>query len=78
MFNHNEPEVWYFMSKQINALKRKNKSKLTIDNIKKSFLKNVGNSGIVAYFFFKRNNFKKEGAAEIVFEYFNKSEFGNI
>ena len=51
IFKYERPSVWYFTSKNGEIL-RKSKKNLNVQTIEDSFLRNVSESGIVAYYIY--------------------------
>lgn len=54
IFKYQQPVFWYFTSKNGEIL-RKSKKKLTIRNIEESFLKHPSDTGIVAYYIYRKS-----------------------
>ena len=57
IFKYKQPTCWYFTSKNGKILK-KTKRKLTIQTIEEQFLKNISDSGIVAYYVYHKKKIK--------------------
>jgi uncharacterized protein YcnI len=51
IFKSHRPAHWYFTSKKTGEIMKKKDESLNYKEIIKEFLKDVGKSGIVAYFF---------------------------
>ena len=54
MYQYESPAFWYFYSKKQKQILRKNKIKLSNENIEKSFLKHQSESGIVALYIYNK------------------------
>ena len=54
LYKYNKPYYWYFTSVIDHKLKKKNHINLNNEHIKKVFLKNVSESGIVCYFIYEK------------------------
>lgn len=69
VFHYSKPSDWFF---SINGkIKRKSKINITIKKIINTFTKNIGKSGIAAYFIHRREN-------SIEYQYFNVDELGKF
>ena len=79
LYKYNKPYYWYFTSVVDHKLKKKNLINLNKDHIKKVFLKNVSESGIVCYFIYeKMNKSSKYESDKPTYEKIMKKIMGNF
>ena len=79
LYKYNKPYYWYFTSVVDHKLKKKNLINLNKDHIKKVFLKNVSESGIVCYFIYeKMNKSSKYESDKPTYETIMKKIMGNF
>ena len=79
LFKYNKPYYWYFTSVVDHKLKKKNLINLNKEHIKKVFLKNVSESGIVCYFIYeKMNKSSKYESDKPTYEKIMKKIMGNL
>lgn len=75
LFKYQKPCYWYFTSKIDGKLKKKSSIKINNDHIREVFLKKVSQSGIVAYFIYKKMQPIKQEETDISFKNTNKKVF---
>ena len=79
LYKYNKPYYWYFSSVIDHKLKKKNLIHLNNEHIKKVFLKNVSESGIVCYFISeKMNKTSKYESDKPTYEKIMKKIMGNF
>ena len=79
LYKYNKPYYWYFTSVVDHKLKKKNLINLNNEHIKKVFLKNVSESGIVCYFIYeKMNKSSKYESDKPTYEKIMKKIMGNF
>lgn len=68
IYKNHKPTIWYFTSRQ-GVINRKKTSKLVPEAIQQEFLKNVSESGIVAYYIYRiKKPMPEEEKAKTIFK----------
>lgn len=74
IFKFDIPELWYFGNER--GVHKKLKSNITLENIEKTFMKNVPSHGIVAQYVVSKAKFESKKPI-ITFQYLTKDDFSN-